>query len=128
MPEKEVKEMSAIQNLDNSPLLANQYTLSHQAEKFVLDFKGLFPQFTHDNKPQLIINHKTVLLEPYAAKEFLKTMQDNIKKYEEKFGKIKVPQHVKKARKKTKDRKKSKDKGRKPAEGVSAAGRPSYMG
>jgi len=118
---EEKKGMPLIQNLDNNPLLSNQHIIVYHPDKFIIDFKGLYPQFTPDNKPQMIVTHKVVILEPYAAKEFVKSLNNNIRKYEEKFGKIKEPESVKKARKE--QRKASKKKPKK-----SASQRPSYMG
>ena len=62
------------------------------------DFKGIFPQFTPDNKAQMAISHKVVLMDPHTAKEFVKMLSDNIKNYEKKFGKIKTPSEIKKAK------------------------------
>ncbi len=113
------KEMPLIQNLDNYPLLSNHHTIVHHPDKFIIDFKGLYPQFTPDNQPQMVVTHKVVVLEPYAAKEFVEGLSKNIKKYEEKFGKIKEPDAIKKAKKEQK--KAGKKKKGKPV-------RPSYMG
>ena len=114
------KEMPLLQNLDNNPLLSNHHTIIHHPDKFIIDFKGIYPQFTPDNKPQMVATHKVIMLEPYAAKEFVESLSSNIKKYEEKFGKIKEPAAVKKARKE------SKKQGKKKAKTTSQ--RPSYMG
>ena len=120
------KEMPLIQNLDNFPLLSNQHTVVHQPDKFVIDFKGIYPQFTPDQKPQMIAVHKVVLLEPHTAKDFIKTLTENVKKYEAKYGKIKVPAAVEKAqkegKKKAKSMSKSKSKTKFDAE------RPVYTG
>ncbi|KYK25355.1 hypothetical protein AYK26_06270 [Euryarchaeota archaeon SM23-78] len=115
----EKKEMPLIQNLDNNPLLSNQHAIVHNPDKFIIDFKGLYPQFTPDNKPQMVLTHKVVVLEPYVAKEFVKSLSDNIKKYEDKFGKIKEPKAVEKARKESKKADKK---------NKSTTPRPSYMG
>lgn len=113
--------MPLIQNLDNFPLMTNQHTIVHQPDKFIIDFKGIYPQFTPDNKPQMVAAHKVVLLEPFAAKEFVKTLSENIKKYEDKYGKIKVPSAVEKAKKESR-------KAGKKKKGKAEPHRPSYMG
>ena len=114
------KEMPFIQNLDNYPLLSNHHTIVHNPEKFIIDFKGIYPQFTPNNKPQMVATHKVVLLEPYAAKEFANALNDNIKKYEKKFGKIKEPEAVEKAKKQRTSKGKKKE--------AKTSQRPIYMG
>ncbi len=94
-----IQKVKGIQNFDKSPFNSNHQTVNHQPEKFMIDFKEILPQFTPDNKPTLIINHRVILLEPYIAKGFLDTLIKNIKGYEKKFGKIEVPKSVKKMEK-----------------------------
>ena len=115
----EQKQIPAIQNIDNMPMLSNQQTVAHQPDRFILDFKGVYPQFTPDNKDTVVISHKVVLLEPYSAKKFLDALKGNIERYEKKFGEIKKPAHVKKAEKELKKMQKQ------AATGTEV---PSYMG
>jgi hypothetical protein len=115
----EQKQVQAIQNIDNAPMLSNQQTVAHQPDKFILDFKGVYPQYTPDNKESIVISHKLVMLDPYSTKKFLNVLKDNIARYEKKFGEIKKPSHVKKAEKEFKKMQK------KAATGTEA---PSYMG
>ena len=115
----EQKQIQAIQNVDKNPLMSNQQTVAHQPEKFVIDFKNVYPQFTPDNKQLLVINHKVILLDPFIAKEFLKILSDNIAKYEKKFGEIKKPDEIKKAEKEMKDLQK---------QTATGTEKPSYMG
>jgi len=112
-------EIPAVQNIDNSPMMSNQQTVAHQPDKFVLDFKSIFPQYTPDNKQTVVINHKVILLDPYIAKDFLKVLKDNVEKYEKKYGIIKKPDQLKKAESMIKDMQKQ------AATGTEA---PSYMG
>ena len=116
----EQKQVQGIQNIDKDPLMSNQQTVAHQPDKFVIDFKGVYPQFTPDNKATLVINHRIILLDPYLAKSFLKTLGDNIKKYEEKFGVIKKPKEIEKAEKEMQSMQKQID--------STGTERPSYMG
>lgn len=113
--------MQGIQNIDHSPMLSNQQTVSHQPDRFIIDFKGVFPQFTPDNNPQMVINHKVILMDPHVALEFFKTLETNIKRFEEKFGKIKPPKALEIA-------KKDRDKKAKGKKKKSSSSKPSYMG
>ena len=96
---KTVQQIQGIQNFDKNPFSSNNQTVIHQPEKFIIDFKGISTQSTPEGKPTLIINHRAILLEPYIAKGFLDALSGNIKKYEEKFGKIKIPDSIEKAKK-----------------------------
>ena len=88
----EKKEVTGVQNFDHFPLMSNHHTVSHQPDRFVIDFKGIYPQFSPDNKPQIVVAHKVILLDPYVAKNLLENLKSNVKKYEENFGKIKERQ------------------------------------
>lgn len=112
------QKINAVQNFDNNPILSDHQTISHAPDKFLIDFKGINPQFTPDNQPTMIINHKLVLLEPYIAKEFLKILQENIQKFEEKYGEIKIPESIKTAQKEVIPSK----------ENITTSEKPSYMG
>ena len=118
----EKKEVTGVQHFDHFPLMSNHHTVSHQPDRFVIDFKGIYPQFSPDNKPQIVVAHKVILLDPYVAKNLLENLKSNVKKYEENFGKIKEPEAVGKAKK---ERKKESKKGKK---GKGVTPRPSYMG
>ena len=111
-------EMQAIQNIDNNPMLSNHQTVAHQPDRFILDFKATYPQYTPDNKATLVISHKVILLDPYYAKDFLNVLKANIEKYEKKYGAIKKPAEIKKAEKEMKNLEKE-------ATGTEV---PSYMG
>lgn len=96
----EKQSIQAVNNLDNSAFFANHFTASHEPDKFLLDFKNVHPEFTPDNKPVINIIHKVVMMDPFFAKSVLQVLQENIKKYEKKFGKIKKPEALVKAEKK----------------------------
>jgi len=73
--------------------------VAHDASRFILDFKGLFPQFSKQGNPTMVIEHKIVLLEPHNLKSFIECLQIQIKKYESTFGKIEIPKAVQKQEK-----------------------------
>ena len=98
----EQKQVQAIQHIDQTPMMSNQQTVAHQPEKFILDFKSVYPQYTPDNKETIVINHKVVLMDPFSAKKFLKVLHDNLERYEKKFGEIKKSSQQKKAEKELK--------------------------
>lgn len=113
----EKKNIAGIQNFDKEPLWSNQQTISHTPEKFLIDFKSVNPQFTPDNQATMVISHKVVLLDPHMAKELQRVLSDNIAKYEEKFGEIKIPDAIQKAQKQVPTEKTT-----------STSERPSYLG
>ena len=58
--------------------------VTHSAAEFVMDFIRILPGLTKSKvKSRLVIS-------PMHAKTFLNALQDNIEKYEKKFGEIKV--------------------------------------
>lgn len=59
---------------------ANNMMVAHSKEEFVLDFIHLFP-------PQGLLVSR-VITSPGHMKRIIFALQDNLKKYEEKFGKI----------------------------------------
>jgi len=73
---------------------SDNVTISHNQSKFIVDFSQTIPSFDNvggDMRQSFIIKHKAVMLDPNFAKIFLDLLQKNIKKYEKKFGKIKLP-------------------------------------
>ena len=58
--------------------------VTHSAAEFVLDFIRILPGL---NKSKV---KSRIVISPMHAKTFLKALQDNIDKYEKKFGEIKV--------------------------------------
>lgn len=59
---------------------ANLAQIAHTKEEFVLDFMSMMP-------PQGIVNAR-VYLNPSHAKRLAHALLDNVKKYEEQFGKL----------------------------------------
>ncbi|MBQ8452175.1 MAG: DUF3467 domain-containing protein [Prevotella sp.] len=65
---------------------ANLALITHSSSDFVLDFARMLPGLP---KPQV---RSRVVLAPEHAKRLLMALQENIYKYEQKFGKIQIPQ------------------------------------
>ena len=64
---------------------ANLAIVSHSLSEFILDFVRVMP-----NMPKAKVKSRIVLT-PEHAKRLLFALQDNINKYEQQNGKIKVP-------------------------------------
>ena len=62
---------------------SNLAIISHSPTEFVSDFIQLPP-----NTPKAFVRSR-VIMAPENAKRFMKAMQDNIRKYEDMFGRIK---------------------------------------
>ena len=60
---------------------SNVMQILHTQEEFVLDFMNVFP-------PAGTLNSR-VIVTPGHFKRMIKAMEENLKKYEEKFGKVK---------------------------------------
>ena len=61
---------------------ANMAMVSHSGEEFMFDFMNVYP-----NQPQGIVTSR-VIVSPAHMKRIVAAMQDNLKRYEDQFGKI----------------------------------------
>ena len=62
---------------------SNLAIISHSPTEFVTDFIQLTP-----NTPKAFVRSR-VIIAPENAKRFLRALQDNVKRYEDSFGRIK---------------------------------------
>ena len=65
---------------------SNNMQVMHTKEEFVLDFMNIFP-------PQGIVSAR-VLVSPQHFKRMVAAVNDNLKKYEDQFGKIAESQQM----------------------------------
>jgi hypothetical protein len=70
---------------DLEAIYSNFAIINHSPSELIIDFARLMPGL-----PKAKI-HARVLLTPLNAKLLLKALQDNIAKYEEKFGEVRIP-------------------------------------
>jgi hypothetical protein len=78
MPEQEIK--IKIKDEDLKGVYSNLMQIMHTKEEFILDFFFASP-------PQGSLASR-VIMSPGHVKRMAKALQDNVSKYEEKFGKI----------------------------------------
>lgn len=81
---KEHQIQIEIDDLTAQGVYSNLAVITHSPDEFVLDFIFIQPQI-----PKAKVRTR-VITSPQHVKRFLQALQDNIKKYEEKFGEIKV--------------------------------------
>ncbi len=65
---------------------SNFVMITHSPSEFVLDFARIMPGLP---KAKVVAR---VIMAPQHVKMFLKALEDNIRKYEEHFGEIKIQQ------------------------------------
>lgn len=70
---------------DLEAIYSNFAIINHSPSEIVMDFARLLP-----NIPKAKI-YTRVLMTPLNAKLLLKALQDNLAKYEEKFGEVRLP-------------------------------------
>lgn len=70
---------------DPSGTYANTAMISHNKNEVFIDFLQVIP---HDPRARV---QQRIVMNPVAAKMFFKAMQDNLGKYEDKFGEIELP-------------------------------------
>jgi hypothetical protein len=90
----EKKKMNINVNHGGAAFFTDNITVSHGKSKFVVDFTQTVPRFDNFSgqmQQTLAINHNTILMDARMAKVFLQTLQNNVKNYEKKFGKIDMP-------------------------------------
>lgn len=63
---------------------SNLVLISHSPAEFVLDFTRILP-----GKPKAKV-YSRIIMAPQHAKSLLNALQDNLKKYEDQFGEIKI--------------------------------------
>jgi len=66
-------------------IYANLAVITHSTSEFVLDFARIVPGL------QKAKVQGRIIMTPVNTKLLMKTLQDNIKKFEEKFGEIETP-------------------------------------
>ncbi len=65
-------------------IYSNLALISHSPAEFVLDFTRMLP-----GVPKAKV-YARIIMTPQHAKSFLRALQDNIAKYEQQFGEIKI--------------------------------------
>lgn len=65
---------------------SNFAIISHSSSEFVVDFASLLP-----GVPKATVNSR-VLLAPEHAKRLMQALQENLVRYEQEFGKIRIPE------------------------------------
>ena len=65
-------------------IYANLALISHSGAEFVIDFTRMLP-----GMPKAVVQAR-IILTPQHAKGLLKALDDNIKKFEDRFGEIKT--------------------------------------
>lgn len=87
MEQKEEQQIQIeIDDITAQGVYSNIAMISHSQDEFIIDFIFIQPQV-----PKAKVRAR-VITSPAHIKRFLYALQDNIKKYEEKFGEIKIDQ------------------------------------
>ena len=98
-----------IQSGEGNDFFVDGVTVLHRPNKIFFDFSSTTPRIEKGNLLRLIVKHNVAIMDPFLAKELQQVLQENIHKYEEKFGKIEKPEAIEKiekeARKQGKEKK-----------------------
>ncbi len=73
---------------DLEAIYTNFAIINHSPSEIVIDFARLMP-----GVPKAKV-HARIVLTPLNAKLLLKALQDNLAKYEEKFGEVRLPSEM----------------------------------
>ena len=71
---------------DPSASYSNTVMISHTPNEVIFDFIQIMP---NDNRARV---QKRIVMTPTHAKLFLKALEDNMQKFEEKHGEVELPQ------------------------------------
>ena len=86
---KEEKKMNITLAPDKAAgVYSNLAIIAHGPQEFVLDFASMLPG------PQQAAVLSRVIMTPENAKKVLFALQDNVRKYEEQYGKIEIKQNA----------------------------------
>lgn len=69
---------------ESEGIYSNMVLIAHSAYEFILDFARYLPGV---KKAKV---YSRIIMTPQHARSLLKTLEENIKKYEQKFGKIEI--------------------------------------
>ena len=64
---------------------SNMVFISHSPAEFIIDFARIMP-----GVPKAKV-HARIIMTPQHTKMFFKALEDNLKKFEQRFGEIKIP-------------------------------------
>lgn len=54
--------MDVILNFDKECFLSNEQAVFHFQDKFIIDFRNIYPQLAPDNQQAMITNHRVIYL------------------------------------------------------------------
>jgi hypothetical protein len=99
----ETKNVNVTVN-DGDSFFSNEASINFNPLQFFLDFKLITPRVDIRSKDtaSISVKHNVVVVDPYHAKQLYDLFGTVIKKYEKEFGKIKKPDVVEIAEKKSK--------------------------
>jgi len=63
--------------------------ITHTPYTFILEFAQFVPPSQEGDPPRLVV-HTRIAMSPQHAKALLKTLEENLKKWESAFGEIKI--------------------------------------
>jgi hypothetical protein len=86
MKKKEQKEINVKIPSNLEPVYANSIRIDHKDDEFTLSFFQMVPMVNKGHMKAI------VAITPQHAKRLLKALQDNIRKYEDRFGEIELPE------------------------------------
>ena len=84
-PNQKKRQIKVEQPKDLTATYANLVMISHSPQEYIFDFIQMLPPHARAKVEERIV------MSPTHAKLFLRALQDNIEKYEARFGEINVP-------------------------------------
>ena len=90
---------------DGKEFFAHETSINFSPTQVILDFRSITPRVDPRTKdtPYIALRHNVVMVDPWHAKEIQRILSNALSKYEEKFGVIETPKHLKEAANKKED-------------------------
>ena len=87
---------------DGRTFFSDEISITNNPQRFILDFKNTAPRIdvrSEQGQVPLVLEHNTIMLDAWLAKNLHQLLGDHIKEYEKHYGKITEPKEIKKAKK-----------------------------
>lgn len=90
--------------VDGDEFFGQEVSISYNPTLFNIDFRRITSRvdMRSNDANVVVLRHNVVILEPYVVKNLIEIMQKSVERYETEFGKIEIPEQIKKLEKKVK--------------------------
>lgn len=96
MEKEERTEIQGQLDFGKDAFYANGLAVSHSKNNFFLEFRQVLTRYSEGGAAVVPIKHSLVMIDKDFLKILIKILEENLKLYEDKFGKLEEPKFEKK--------------------------------